>query len=292
MSFRSSKTVLPISITLGATALVLAVWWFLPLSGLLTLIGLLICGLFGASVALLFRINDAGSQPATLQMLFSLARDEQVTGRHEQILSALLEVSERRDPIYREYALERLSDIRSQAQVLAEGRIEFTTTESWRIAYEQLLRSRGLYRYRSVAHIETPHYWQDGPGELSTRLNLELQDSGTLLIERIVIIADHLWRGTEPLPVDPVHDWIDKQSRQGIPVGLIRESALKPEPQLIADFGIYGHRAVGRQQLDAAGRTTRFVLSFNGDEFDQAEQTWQRLAMYALPYREALDRAG
>ena len=141
-----------------------------------------------------------------------------------------------------------------------------------------------------MAHIETPHYWQDGPGWLSTQLNLELQDAGTLNIERLVIIAEHLWPGTESHPVDSIHRWIDEQARHGIAVGLVRESALKLEPQLTADFGIYGHRAVGRQMLDAAGRTTRFVLSFNEEEVSQAEQLWERLAVYALPYRKALDR--
>ena len=292
MTARSTESVRPVAITIAAATLILIASGFLPTSGLLALIGLVVCALLGISVSLLLRDNGAACQTESLQMLFSLAHDVEFSARHEEILADLLEMAEQRDPVYREYVLQRLSDVQSQTQSLAEGRIEFKTTESWRIAYEQLLRSPGLYQYRSVAHVETPHYWQDGPGWLSTQLNLELQDAGTLQIKRMAIIAEHLWPGTETHPVEPIHRWIDEQARHGIAVGLIRESTLKLEPQLIADIGIYGHRAVGRQLLDAAGRTTRFVLSFNEEEVSQAEQLWERLAVYALPYRKALDRRG
>ena len=64
-------------------------------------------------------------------------------------------------------------------------------------------------------------------------------------------------------PADPIHDWVEEQHRYGIWLLLIRESTLEAEPDLISDFGIYGSRAVGMQLLDPAGRTKRFVLSFD-----------------------------
>ena len=36
-----------------------------------------------------------------------------------------------------------------------------------------------------------------------------------------------------------------------------------PLPDLLADFGIYGDRAVGTQELDEQSRTVRFTLSFD-----------------------------
>ncbi|MEZ6077693.1 MAG: hypothetical protein R3C56_19105 [Pirellulaceae bacterium] len=77
---------------------------------------------------------------------------------------------------------QRFSSIVQQPRTLSAGTIEYSSTESGRVAYEQLLRSPGLHLYRSVAYVE-PHYWQDGPGQQSTRLNLELHDSRSISIE-------------------------------------------------------------------------------------------------------------
>ncbi|MEM7785893.1 MAG: hypothetical protein AAF623_21270, partial [Planctomycetota bacterium] len=146
--------------------------------------------------------------------------------------------------------------------------------------------------YRSVAHIETPHYWQDGHGQKSTQLNLELHDSGKVSIERIAIIADHLWPEDEAKPIEPIWRWIDQQHRYGIWFELVRESALVAEPKLISDFGIYGFRAVGRQIADASGRTSRFTLSFEYEDVKEAESNWNRLRDFTISSAQILDRLG
>ena len=67
---------------------------------------------------------------------------------------------------------------------------------------------------------------------------------------------------------------------------------MKDEPHLIADFGIYGFRAVGRQVADSSGRTTRFTLSFEFDDVKEAESNWERLKVFTKSFAEILDQAG
>jgi len=116
------------------------------------------------------------------------------------------------DPIYEELAMDRFRRLDSEASAVAAGRIEFIGTEAWRSAYEKLLRSRGLYRYRSVAYARTPNYWQDEPGRQSMQLNFEMIENG-LLIERVVIVPDAFWPVGELEPVEPFGKWLDEQVR-------------------------------------------------------------------------------
>jgi hypothetical protein len=64
---------------------------------------------------------------------------------------------------------------------------------------------------------------------------------------------------------------------------------LKSEPNLLADIGIYGSRALGTQELDDECKTIRFTLTFDFDAVAAAEQRWQRLSVYATSYRDLLD---
>ena len=79
---------------------------------------------------------------------------------------------------------------------------------------------------------------------------------------------------------------------RGIWVKIVRESALRQEPDLIADIGIYGSRALGTQELDEQCRTVRFVLSFDFAKVTEAEARWNRLSVYAKSYSGYLDRDG
>ena len=202
----------------------------------------------------------------------------------------MIEASKRHDTVFKDLLAQRLRAIEEEVQALGQGRIEFSSTESWRIFYEQILRSPGTHSYRSVSHIETQGYWQDGAGRKSTELNLELHDSGKVTVERIAIVADHLWRPDELFPVSGIHEWLEEQYRYGIWISLVRESELTKEPELISDFGIYGNRAVGRQITDAAGRTSRFVLSFDYQDVEIAETMWEKLGVFAMPYSDLLDQ--
>ena len=251
---------------------------------------LLLSVVCGQGVALLRSRGEVNPYPNAISRILSLSRDAEIAEVHTQLAESLEKLSQLKDPIFRQLATERLDGLVKQAQTLSEASIEYTSTESWRVAYEQLLCSPGLHLYRSVAHIESVHYWQDGPGTQSTRLNLKLQDSRTISVERIAIIADHLWPEASPFPAEPIHAWLEEQHRHGIWVRLVRESQLLSESDLVTDLGIYGSRAFGIQIADPAGRTIRFVLSFDFEKVQRAEVVWSRLLVYAISYRDLLDQ--
>lgn len=221
---------------------------------------------------------------------FFLSHDVGVFAHYRRISSSLLRLSQLRDPVFRETAAGKLTELADQIDELASGTIVFSGTETWRLAYETLLRTRGLYRYRSVAWVRSPSYWQDQPGRQSTRLNLEIQERDGVTVERIVILADELWPAPETLPVERIRQWIHEQSTRGVDVSLVRESSLRSEPDLIADMGIYGSRAVGFQELDDQCHTVRFTLHFDIDRLTAAEGRWDRLQVYAAKYEEILDQ--
>ena len=60
---------------------------------------------------------------------------------------------------------------------------------------------------------------------------------------------------------------------------------------MLADVGLYGNRAVGIQDLDERARTVRFTLSFGRQTVRVARDRWDRLYLFATPYRTLLDRS-
>ena len=219
----------------------------------------------------------------------AIAGDPAAFGLFQSLGKALRGTIANQDPIYRELALDRFRRLNDEAAAVAAGRIEYVGTEAWRTAYENLLRSRGLYRYRSVAYARTPNYWHDEPGRQSMRVNFEMIQTG-LLIERVVIVPDAFWPVGELEPVEPFGRWLDQQVRGGVLLSLVRDSLLEGDQDLRTDFGLYGNRAVGFQQVDDHGRTVRFSLSFDFAELLAAERRWERLAVYATRYETLLDR--
>ena len=216
-------------------------------------------------------------------VMLAVAADPAAFGLFQSFGKSMRAVISTVDPIYRELTLDRCRQLVEEAANLAAGRIDYVGTEGWRSAYEQLLRSRGLYRYRSVAYLRTPNYWQDEPGRQSMRLNFEMAESG-LCIERVAILPDAFWPQGEVEPVEPIGRWLDEQFRRGVRVWLVRESLLDGDQDLLADFGLYGSRATGFQQIDDHGRTVRFTLSFDFAEMLAAERRWDRLMVYATEF--------
>ena len=115
-----------------------------------------------------------------------------------------------------------------------------------------------LAQQGSAESLGDSHYWQDEPGRKSMAVNFDLQDKESLNIERIAIIADDLWHMSDDWPVEPIRYWLHEQHIHGIWIKMVRESALLKEPDLLADIGIYGSRALGIQELDDHCRTVRF----------------------------------
>jgi hypothetical protein len=268
---------------------VLAALVLLPLTGLVAVIGLLLSILIGIVTLPRSAQIELPQLPADLETALHLARDEEVFDRHRRAGKLFLKISQQHDAIYRAVALEQIDELLRRLTSIAAGSISFEGTETWRIIYEQLLRSPGLYLYRSVAWVKNASYWQDEPGRKSMAVNFELHESECLNIERVAILSDELWpaNGT---PTEPVRGWLHEQHRRGIWLKMVRESALRAEPELLADMGIYGSRALGTQDLDDQCRTTRFVLTFDFAKVAEAEARWNRLAVYAESFGEHLDR--
>lgn len=283
------RLVSPLRMTLAGCAVVVLSAWLLPLPAVVAMTGCLVCVGLGLLLAQSQR-PMAIAETSPLEIPFLLAQDAEIYERYRAVTESLLTVSRNPDPIYREMALKHLDDLARQASTIAGGTFVFEGTETWRILYEQLLRSPGLHLYRSVAWVKRETYWQDEPGRKSMAVNFELHDAERLNIERITIIADELWPMTEVWPAEQLRQWLNEQHRRGIWIKFVRASALTKEPELIADMGIYGSRAVGIQELDDECRTTRFTLTFQPERIAEAETRWNRLSVYAESFADYLDR--
>jgi len=225
-----------------------------------------------------------------LETPFLLAQDAEMFQRYQAVSESLLKAGRNPDPIYREIALEQIDELTRKAAAIAEGTFVFEGTETWRIVYERLLRSPGLHLYRSVAWVKNANYWQDEPGRKSMAVNFELHAAERLNIERIAIIADELWPAGDVWPTELLRQWLNEQHIRGIWLKFVRQSALEQEPDLIADIGIYGSRALGVQELDEQCRTVRFTLTFDFARVATTEDRWKRLAIYAESFAGYLDR--
>ncbi|MDX1967099.1 MAG: hypothetical protein SFV23_08015 [Planctomycetaceae bacterium] len=274
---------------LSLSILVLGAVW-LPLTGVVLLIGFPMCAVLGLCLALWRRLLVQSTSLTTLETPFRLASDFAMFVRYEQLAASFLTISTRPDVIYRAAALEHLDDLVRRANLVAQGTFVFEGTETWRLVYERLLRSPGLYRYRSVAWVRSPHYWQDEPGRKSLAVNYELVEAQRLTIERIVLLDDALWPASDTWPAEPVRQWLHEQYARGIDLAFVRVSTLAQEADLLADCGLYGSRALGVQQLDDRGQTVRFTLRFDHQAVVDAEARWDRLSVYAESWANYLDR--
>ena len=222
---------------------------------------------------------------------FYLSHDTEVFDRYKRISQQMLRISQRSCAVFRDLALQRLEKMAADCTAMGQGLIVFTETETWRIAYEQLLRDPVVFFYHSVAIVRHPRYWQDAAGVGSMQLNFQLIDQQIVNIERIVVIADDLWPKNQDLPVEELRQWIHEQSVHGIWIRLARLSDLRNEPELIRDIGIYGQVAVGTQELaDDKLTTLRFSLCFDLNAIRDAERQWEKLGVYATSYKELLDQ--
>lgn len=249
--------------------------------------------LLSVVIAMLVRRTRPIDDPSIglLETPFYLSHDVEIFDRYRQISQQLLRISQRSSKVYRDLALQILDDMTRRCVEMGQGRIVFLETETWRLAYERLLREPTVFTYRSVAVVRNPKYWQDAAGSGSMQFNFQLIDDQVITIERIVVIADHLWPKDQELPDDELRQWIHEQSVHGIWMKLVRISDLQKEPELVRDMGIYGQLAVETQQLaDDNLRTQRFILNFDLNEVRDAERLWEKLGVYSAAYKDLLDQ--
>ncbi len=224
----------------------------------------------------------------SLAVPLALAPEEDLFPVYLSYCKALTALAGQTDPLLREIAALKLASVNSQIDLLAVGTIAFAGTETWRAVYVQLLAGGSILEYRSVAWIRSAAYWQDPPGRQSMRANFEAAHSG-VLIERIVILPHSLWPDDRTQPSDPIGPWLKEQHDHGLHLVLVRATSLATEPDLLADFGIYGDRAVGTQELDEHCRTVRFTLDFSPRIVRLTEDRWRRLSVFGIPYQSLLE---
>jgi hypothetical protein len=218
-----------------------------------------------------------------LRVPVALAPMHDLFEQYVALSDALAAVAGSSDPVLRDVAGLKLAAIVEEVRGLAQGRVVFTGTETWRAVYERILDRPGLRHYRSAAWVRTAAYWQDAPGRQSMQQNLELAGRG-VGIERILILPPHLWPEGRTAPSVTIRSWIDEQCSGGIAISLVRERDLASEPDLLGDVGIYGDVATGAHELDTDSRTVRFVLSFDSRSLKLARDRWERLLLFATPY--------
>ncbi|MCA9195990.1 MAG: hypothetical protein KDA87_00570 [Planctomycetales bacterium] len=188
--------------------------------------------------------------------------------------------------VYQNVVAQRLRDMAAQVGSLRDGRILFSSTETWRTVYEDVLQSCQTRRYLSVALIRSDDYWRDHPGENSLDFNFRLVNHG-FYVHRLFVIDDFFWPKTARTPSQELHHWILKQHFAGIEVSLVRMADLEQDAPLACDLGIYGTDAVGWQTTDFEGRSVRYEISFNARDVVEAEVRWKQLLLYAESLSES-----
>jgi hypothetical protein len=266
---------------------------FGPVPAQLAILGAFISILGGLFLAFLGQEEEREQRRAeiiqSLSVPLSLASDPELFQQYQDISAGLTALAGRTDPILRRIALVKFASVTEQIDGLASGKIVFSLTEGWRTVYEELLRSPDVHRYRSVAWVRTPEYWQDTPGKQSIQVNFEAVHRG-VLVERIVILRDELWSRNDLMPSSEILPWIEDQHNRGIWVALVRESDISREPDLLVDMGIYGDRAVGIQELDDNCRTIRFTLNLDPQAIELATAHWEQILLYTKSFSSLLDQ--
>ncbi len=282
-----------ISVAAAGLLLMLSLTLFAPAAAQFLFIGTLLSIVVSVAIPAYFRQMQQSptEQPDVIYTALRLASDRDLSANYADIGESLVAAAQHNDPIYRQETLKRIDRLAEELRPIGEGKIYFEDGQRWRLAYEELLRSSGLHTYRSVSVVDSESYWQNEPGRRSMQLNYELQARGTLTIERVVIVDDRFWPANQDLPSEPLLKWIDDQHRHGIWLMLTRSSCVIGEPDLHVDFGIYGNRAVGTEEVDSSSRMPRFCLSFDFGDVQKAEDRWNRLQAYCVSYRDLLDRS-
>jgi hypothetical protein len=288
-SFRFLGTALVGSLT---AALVSA---FAPLPAQVAVLGALVSILGGLFVSYLAQEEGRDRRRTEaierLAVPLALAPEEDLYPHYLAYCRALTDLAAQTDPVLREIAALKLASVNTQIGLIAAGTVVFAGTETWRAVYEQLLAGVTLREYRSVAWVRSADYWQDAPGRQSIRANFEAAHRG-VLIERIVVLPDALWPDDRALPAGAIRPWIQEQHDHGLHLVLVRESAVAGEPDLLADFGIYGDRAVGTLETDERSRPIRFTLTFDPQAVRLADDRWRRLSIFGVPFQNLLEPPG
>lgn len=228
------------------------------------------------------------SLPPVIEISLSGQWLDHVPESCRELVASIVAIALHPDLVLRDLLAPHLAQMTAQVRPWCHGELRYESTESWRTAYQTVLADAAITDYRSVAWVKTEDYWRDLPGQRAMNFNYELLDRG-VKIERQLILGWNLWPPELTLPLPTIRNWIEEQHYRGIELGLVREADLVGEQCLLGDFGIYGDRATGRQELDDASRTVCFTLSFDRGAVQLAQQQWANLALFSTSFAALLD---
>ena len=226
-----------------------------------------------------FGLRQAGRTTDVSSELEKLAQSLCELAEHPKFFRQSLTPVEK---VFRDQADLRFNALSVQLAELIEHKLVFESTETWRVVYEQVLQYVKAQRYLSVAVIRSEDYWRDKPARESLAFNFDMIKHG-FHIHRVFIVDDFFWAPSARRPVVQLYDWIMDQASYGLEISLVRKSALETETDLICDFGIYGEEAVGTQQSDFQGKTTRYEINFEKRAVKEAEDRWDKLLLFVDP---------
>ena len=250
LSFRFLGTAVVGSIVMGLVAA------FGPLPAQLAVLGVFISILGGLFLGYLGQEEQREQKRAevieSLSVPLSLASDRDLFRLYQEISRSLTALAKRPDPVLRRIALAKIASVAEQIDGLANGKIVFALTKAWRTVYEELLTSPDIWKYRSLAWVRTPRYWQDEPGKRSMRVNSR-RCSAASSWNASFFCATSCGRANSPCQRRISCSGSRSSINHGVWISLGRESDLGREADLLVDMGIYGDRAVGVQELDEQG---------------------------------------
>lgn len=161
------------------------IWGFSSAPVLLAAIGAAISWLAGWLVHVVDRVSAIVRAADASRLVGASGRDDEPW---TEFVALVRQAVGSADPLLRDLTLAKTAKTIDDLRRLANGRVTFTSTETWRAAYEKALSDPSVTDYRSVSWVKTEDYWQDVPGQQSMRLNYDLINRG-VRIERILILG-------------------------------------------------------------------------------------------------------
>jgi len=187
-------------------------------------------------------------------------------------ISSYMDSRKRKDPLYQEMFRKKVRELLRQLADASRGCIEYAGGETWRKEWQLLLGHKRGTKYLSVAWVKSPEYWSDPAGQES----FAFCRTASLDTTRIYVLRD-------PCHDDPeVCRMVLDDYGSKVKVFVVLEDVVKAsDEQLLADFGVYGTRAVGYQDLDDRCRTRTFKFYFDEEQCEAARERFNGLKLYA-----------
>lgn len=226
------------------------------------------------AISLLFRLIEISHNIANEGDFSALvSQDNDWRTIMEKLRDSLEYTGTKKDPFFTDMYQALIRDFSNRLGNAASGCIKFPPGERWRKYWKKIISQRDLGEYRSTSWVKSPEYWRDPAGREGFEFNKTIEAKTT----RVFIIRDKYW--DHPDVWEMIRDQYDAKN---IEIRVVRETILEEnDPDLLLDFGIYGERAVGYQELDDNCRTKSFTFHFDEKKISDTEDIFEGLLVYA-----------